>query len=106
MDKYPHDPDGRTAVGVNWGDSNGLNVEGGDGWLQGADVVTSSWIVQGPTVPPFLVTESPEINDDLTRTKVFVTGGVEGMAYFLTNRITATNGENQDQTVKIMVDSL
>jgi len=28
------------------------------------------------------------------------------MAYFLTNRITATNGENQDQTVKIMVDSL
>lgn len=90
----PKDPDSKLDYEINW-----LN------WLTSIDVVTgipvidtiasSAWV----DVHSDLTVETDHFTDSTTT--VWLTGGVIGETYEVTNRITTAAGRIQDQTVKL-----
>lgn len=85
------DPDAIIDFGFRW-----------DRWLQtGETVATSGWVASsGLTVeasPP------PTTIVDDTVTKVWVSGGVAGTNYLLTNTITTSDGRTDERSFRIHV---
>lgn len=78
------DPDSIIDYGIDW--SN---------WLtDGETIVTSSWPDLGDLVS---VSES----NTATATAIFISGGVLGATYTLTNRITTNQGRTEDRSMYI-----
>lgn len=66
-------------------------------WLETGDSITSStWIL------PSGITEVSSTRDSTTAT-IVISGGTDGEAYEVTNRITTSNGYTDDRTFKIQV---
>jgi hypothetical protein len=80
------DPNARLDFAVDWSAS-----------LPDGDSITSSlWLV-----PDDLATDTPSI--DGTTTAVWISGGVAGRTYQVTNRITTEDGRVDDRTLRIAV---
>ncbi|MBN1567941.1 MAG: hypothetical protein JXA73_08835 [Acidobacteria bacterium] len=84
----PHDPDAKLWYGVNWED-----------WLDdGVTIVTSTWSV------PTGVTKISEGNTDTqSAVKVYIPAGVEGEEYIITNHIVASDGQEEDRSIKLKI---
>lgn len=87
MKTYVKDPNATLDYGFNWGP-----------WLNGDTINSSNWIIESglEAVP------ASESYDDTT-TRIFLTAGVEGMEYEVTNRITTTGGRADDRTMLIVI---
>lgn len=86
MKSYVKDPDATLDYAFDW-----------SLWLDSGDTIqTSVW-----TADPAL-TLTNESNDG-TKTKVFVSGGVNESTYKLTNRITTAQGRIDDRSVEIRI---
>ena len=83
-DAPPKDPDSVIDYGVDW--SNWLDA--------GETISTSVWPDLGD-----LVSESE--SNTTTATAIFVSGGVLGATYTLTNRITTNQGRTEDRSMFI-----
>jgi hypothetical protein len=71
----------------------------------GDEIIASEWIIEdSPSTP-----EAPLVVDsdtyDLTTARVFLSGGLEGYTYRVTNRITTADGRQKDNTIAIEVIS-
>jgi hypothetical protein len=88
----PKDPDEVLDYEVDW-----------SGRLDDGDTLaTSSW--EMPTVPDEeLVKNSSSINEDETKTLIWLSGGTLGENYELLNRVTTAGGRTMDQTMKLKV---
>lgn len=62
-------------------------------------ILVSDWIV-----PAGITMDSEESTD--TATKIWLSGGIAGQSYALTNRITTAHGRVQDKTITITVKEL
>lgn len=83
-DAPPKDPDSTIDYGVDW-----------SGWLaSGETIVTSTWPDLGDLTS---VSES----NTTTATAIFISGGVLGATYTLTNRITTNQGRTEDRSMYI-----
>lgn len=68
-------------------------------WLGPTDTITlSTWIVESP-----LVSESGGESQTPTTTTLFVSGGVHGTSYDVTNSITTLGGRKTDRTIELRV---
>lgn len=82
---FEKDPDAILDFSIDWTD-----------WLAGDTISTGTWIVQsGLTKVKSFYTTSKDT--------VFVSSGVAGQTYSLTNRITTANGRVNDETIYILV---
>ncbi|GAB5451822.1 MAG: hypothetical protein Hals2KO_21500 [Halioglobus sp.] len=117
--KRPKDPDADLDYAICWASKERAN-DGGrddDGWLQGEEIASSQWIVDGPDNA--LITHDEAVGDTLgfdsegspitlstnTRAVVWARGGTLGEEYRLINRI-ITNGSpprKDDRTLLIKV---
>ena len=81
----PLDPNSTLEYTVDWTD-----------WLDGDEITTSQWIVPAGIV---------KVSESNTPTKgiVFLTGGVDGRRYTLTNRITTVDGRTEDHSIEVLV---
>lgn len=83
-DAPPKDPDSIIDYGIDW-----------SSWLaSGETLSTSIWVIPGD------LTGSGE-TFTTTETKVFLSGGVVGTTYTLTNRITTNGGRTEDRSMLI-----
>ena len=95
----PKDPDAVLDYDIHWNDNDaGTNEAGDDGWLQGDTIATSTWIV------PAGLTKDSDSKTTTTAT-VWLSGGVEGESYVITNRITTAGGRTDDRSAKLVVSS-
>lgn len=87
------DPDSTLDYGVDW--SN---------WLNDGDAISSStWLSINPTTSPALDYVTGSQSNDGDSTKVQIEGGVVGVRYEITNRITTNEGLTHDFTFFIEV---
>ena len=85
VDAPNKDPDSVIDYGVDW-----------SAWLaSGETILTSSWIV-----PAGLTLDSE--SNTTTATAVFLSAGIEGESYTLTNRITTSAGRTEDRSMIIL----
>lgn len=83
-DAPPKDPDSTIDYGIDW-----------SSWLaSGETISTSAWPDLGD-----LVSESE--SNTTTATAIFISGGVLGATYTLTNRITTSAGRTEDRSMLI-----
>jgi len=88
MEDYIKDPDAVLDYTFDW--SN---------WLTGGETIaTSQWVV------PSGITKDSEANDTTTTT-IWLSSGVAGSDYEITNRITTSGGRTDDRTFKVRVRS-
>jgi len=81
------DPDAILDYTIDWGPN----------WLSdGETISTSTWIV------PANITEDSDSNDDTTAT-IWLSGGVEGESYDITNRITTSAGRQDDRSFQLIM---
>ena len=85
MKGFVKDPDGVLDYSFDWGP-----------WLDADTISTSVWIVESPLAP------SNETNDTTT-TRLFLSGGIHGQNYLITNRITTAGGLTDDRSFEIRV---
>ena len=84
----PKDPDSVVDYGRKWAE-----------WLSDTDIIIASqWIIATTENPVTLVIESDGINEGGKTTSFWVSGGLAGMTYKLTNRITTNDGRIEDRT--------
>jgi hypothetical protein len=80
------DPNARLDFAVDW-----------SAWLPSGDSITSSlWLA-----PEDLATDTPSING--ATTIVWISGGVAGRTYQVTNRVTTAAGRVDDRTLRITI---
>jgi len=85
---FVKDPDSLLDYSIDWGTY----------WLGTDTIASSTWSV------PAGLTQVTNTFDDDTAT-VWVSGGVSGQTYSLTNRITTNDGRIGDQTISLVVRS-
>ncbi len=67
--------------------------------LSGDTIVTSTWLLADGA----LVIDSEEQSG--TATKVWLSGGAEGVSYTLTNRVVTSGNRTMDESVRIKIKS-
>ncbi|UXN70897.1 hypothetical protein N8A98_06835 [Devosia neptuniae] len=67
--------------------------------LSGDTIVTSTWLLADGA----LVIDSDEQSG--TATKVWLSGGAEGVSYTLTNRVVTSGNRTMDESVRIKIKS-
>ena len=82
----PKDPDATIDYGMDW-----------TLWLSGDTITSSSW-----TAAPGLEVDSSSHGD--SETTVWLSGGVVGEEYKITNRIVTAGGRTDDRTILLSVD--
>ena len=88
MKNFVQDPDATLDYSIDWGP-----------WLNNGDTIdTSTWIVESP-----IATASENIINTNTTTIVFLSGGVHGQNYLITNRITTVNGLTDDRSFELRI---
>jgi len=82
------DPSAVLPYPVDWSD-----------WLESGDIIqSSSWLFDPATG---LVKDSDTFSDDAT--ECVLSGGVDGISYLVTNRITTLDGLTDDRTFQVVV---
>lgn len=81
------DPDDVLDYSINWAPRLELDT-----------IETSIWIV-----PDDLEEDSSQISADNRTTTIWLSGGIAGTTYQVTNRVTTNGGRTMDQTVKLKV---
>lgn len=82
------DPNARLDFKIDW-----------SAWLSSGDSITSSqWFI-----PDDLADDTPSISGAITT--VWLSGGVDGRTYQVTNRVTTAQGRVDDRTIRIAVTS-
>lgn len=98
MKRFVHDPDAILPYYVNWASDDGTN-DGGDsdtGWLQGDTIATSTWAADSDNIT---IETSSKTNTVAT---VWISGGVVGQRYELTNHIVTAAGLEEDHTIQLI----
>lgn len=85
MNKFIKDPDAVLDYQVDW-----------SVWLGDDTIASSTWIV------PDGITKGFDANTTTTAT-IWLSGGIAGLNYTITNRITTDNGRTDDRTITIQV---
>lgn len=96
-DYYEHDPEAVLDYSVDWKHKTpGSRVAGNaDGWLgAGETIVASTWSV------PAGLTKNTDANADGKAT-VWITGGLPGTSYRVTNHITTSAGRQDQRSLQI-----
>lgn len=90
---YKH-PDSEVDFGRHWGD----NPDTGEtGWLHSDEIIANSiWEItlrsnEAEATPLMEGSQGSSISDDGKTTSIFLTGGVDGHSYILSNTITTTD---------------
>ena len=84
----PKDPDSIVDYGRKWVD-----------WLSESDsIIASQWIIETTESPITLSIDSSGIDSNGDATFCWLSGGLVGMIYKLTNRITTNDGRTEDRT--------
>ena len=83
------DPDSTIDYTMDWGTK----------WLVSDYIVSSTWIVESGLT---LVSQS----NTTTTATVFISGGVIGNTYIITNRITTNLGRIDDRSINIRIETL
>ncbi|WP_321397376.1 hypothetical protein [Emcibacter sp.] len=94
MTVYLKDPAAVVDFSIDWG-SNYL--------LDGEDIASSSWSVFPEDVDQGLVIDQEPVPAN-GATAVFVSGGVTGVIYRLTNRISTSQGRTDERSLTIRVE--
>ena len=86
MTTFTKDPDAVLDYSIDWSK-----------WLAGDQIQTSEWTVSDPAIL------GANDSNTATRTTVWLSGGMAGQSYTITNRITTSGGRTDDRsfTVKI-----
>lgn len=85
---FVKDPNSTIDFAVDWSE-----------WLSSSDTVSSSsWEVSGLTV------SSTSVANNVTR--AFLTGGIAGVDYLITNRVTTQGGRIEDRSILVQVRQL
>ena len=66
-------------------------------WLAGDQIQTSTWTVSDPAI------EAGNDSTIATRTTVWLSGGIAGQSYTVTNRITTSGGRTDERSFDIQV---
>jgi hypothetical protein len=67
----------------------------------GDNISASTWFTDSTGSPPDLTMDSDNFDADVTT--VWLSGGVAGTTYIVTNRVTTDAGRSMDQSVKLKV---
>jgi hypothetical protein len=86
MTSFIKDPDAVLDYSVDWSK-----------WLAGDQIQNSGWSVSDAAI------EATDDSNTPTRTTVWLSGGVAGQAYTVTNRITTSGGRTDDRSFVIQV---
>ncbi|HZT32755.1 MAG TPA: hypothetical protein VFA33_22900 [Bryobacteraceae bacterium] len=86
MTTFIKDPDAVLDYSVDWSK-----------WLAGDQIQTSAWSVSDTAL------QATDESNTLTRTTVWLSGGVAGQPYTVTNRITTSSGRTDDRSFIIQV---
>lgn len=89
MSTYQKDPDAVLDFGVDW-----------SAWLDGDTIASSEWLTASPVTTPALTIDSD--SNSTTATVVWLSAGVAGTTYKITNRIVTTAGRTEDRTLTIV----
>ncbi len=93
MPTYLKDPDAKLDYGFDW---KAPSEDGGPWLANGETIVTSTWNV------PIGITKESDSADD-TETVIWLSGGVVGIEYKITNQIVTNAGRKDNRTMKIQV---
>ncbi len=86
MTTFIKDPDAVLDYSIEWSK-----------WLAGDQIQTSSWTVSDAAI------EAADYSSTATRTTVWLSGGVAGQFYTVTNRITTSDGRKDERSFAIQV---
>ena len=67
-------------------------------WLDGDTLTSSTWVVDSP----LSVVSGSEVFDNTT-TSLFISGGVQGTSYTITNSITTAGGRTDDRSLELRI---
>ena len=87
MTTFIKDPDAVLDYSIEWSK-----------WLAGDQIQTSAWSVSDPAI------EAADDSNTATRTTVWLSGGVAGQSYTVTNRITTSGGRTDDRSFVVQVE--
>lgn len=91
--QFVKDPDATVDFAVDWSE-----------WLAGDTITTSVWLVPEGLVPAGLVEEaSPAASVVGDVATVWLSGGVAGTSYTVTNRVTTAAGRVDDRSFPVAV---
>jgi len=85
--EWTHDPDAKLDYTVDW-----------TTWLGVDEISTSVWVI-----PTGLVQASPAPSHDGAKATVWISGGMVGQVYTVTNRITTAAGRTEDRSFALRV---
>lgn len=88
MMTFTKDPDAVLDYSIEWSK-----------WLAGDQIQTSAWSVSDPGL------EAAGDSNTPTRATVWLSGGVAGQSYSVTNRITTSGGRTDDRSFVIQVQA-
>jgi len=88
MTSFTKDPDAILDYSIEWSK-----------WLAGDQIQTSTWSVSDPSI------ETANASNTTTRTTVWLSEGVPGQPYTVTNRITTSGGRTDERSFTIQVQN-
>jgi hypothetical protein len=86
MTTFIKDPDAVLDYSVDWSK-----------WLAGDQIETSAWFISDPAL------QSADDSNTATRTAVWLSGGMAGLSYTVTNRVTTAGGRADERSFVIQV---
>jgi hypothetical protein len=86
MTTFLKDPDAVLDYSIEWSK-----------WLVGDQIQTSTWTVSDAAI------EAASDSNTTTRATVWLSGGIAGQAYTVTNRITTSGGRTDERSFTIQV---
>ena len=86
MTTFTKDPDAVLDYSIEWSK-----------WLAGDQIQTSTWTVSDAAI------ETASDSNTTTRATVWLSGGIAGQAYTVTNRITTSGGRTDERSFTIQV---
>lgn len=89
---FDHDPDANLDYGLDWA---GTPAEGVPWLSEGETITASTWSVTSGPVDELTLTNS---TNDTTTTTIWVSGGVAGRVYQITNHVTSSAGREDDRS--------
>ena len=88
MMTFTKDPDAVLDYSIEWSK-----------WLAGDQIQTSAWSVSDPAL------ETADDSNTETRATVWLSGGMAGQSYTVTNRITTNGGRTDERSFAIQVQA-
>ena len=95
---FTKDPDAILVYTFDW--ANNSPNDGSlddDGWLQGAEISSSSFVLSSSDITNVIDTNTT------TTASIKLSGGKDGRDYIVTNRVITDGGETEDRSIQINV---